>query len=136
MFGQEIQLQLTSSGHYCVDIRSAKNFEQKPYLLNSHEVLMINDKMNPSEEKKKLVKLHKQFGHSSFERQKNLLKNAGVVSSNTLEVLLEVCSSCEICLKYKKPNQKPTIGFPLATRLNETVAWIFMNLVTTYGIFI
>ena len=67
MFGQEIQLQLTSSGHYCVDIKSAKDFERKPYLLSSHEVLMINDEMNPSEKKKKLVKLHKQFGHSSFE---------------------------------------------------------------------
>ena len=67
MFGQEIQLQLTSSGHYCVDIKSAKHFERKPYLLSSHEVLVINDEMNPSEKKKKFVKLHKQFGHSSFE---------------------------------------------------------------------
>ena len=67
MCGQEIQLQLTSSGHYCVDIKSAKDFERKPYLLSSHEVLMINDEMNPSEKKKKLVKLHKQFGHRSFE---------------------------------------------------------------------
>ena len=33
IFGQEIQLQLTSSGHYCADIRSAKDFERKPYLL-------------------------------------------------------------------------------------------------------
>ena len=118
MFGQEIQLQLASSGHYCVDIKSAKDFERKPYLLSSHEVLMINDEMNPSEKKKKLVKLHKQFGHSSFERP----KNAGVVNSNTFELLHGVCSSCEICLKYKKPNQKPIVGFPLATRFNETVA--------------
>ena len=35
MFGQEIQLQLTSSGHYCVDIKSAKDFERKPYLLKA-----------------------------------------------------------------------------------------------------
>ena len=122
MFGQEIQLQLTSSGHYCVDIKSAKDFERKPYLLSSHEVLMINDEMNPSEKKKKLVKLHKQFGHRSFEWLKNLLKDAGVVNSNTFELLHEVCSSCEICLKYKKPNQKPIVGFPLATGFNETVA--------------
>ena len=121
-FGQEIQLQLTSSGHYCVDIKSAKDFERKPYLLSSHEVLMINDEMNPSEKKKKLVKLHKQFGHSSFERLKNLLKNAGVVNSNTFELLHEVCSSCEICLKYKIPDQKPIVGFPLAAGFNETVA--------------
>ena len=67
MIGQEIQLQLTSSGHYCVNIRSAKDFERKPYLLNTHEILIINDEMNPSEKKKKLVKVHKQFGHSSFE---------------------------------------------------------------------
>ena len=60
---------------------------------------MINDEMNPSEKKKKLVKLQKQFGKSSFERLKNLLKNAGVVNLNTFELLHEVCSSCEICLK-------------------------------------
>ena len=51
-----------------------------------------------------------------------MLKNDGVVSSDTFELLLEVCSSCEICLKHKKPNQKPVVGFPLATRFNETVA--------------
>ena len=83
----KIQLQLTSSGHYCVDIRSAKDSERKTYLLNSHEVFMINDEMNPSEKKKKLVKLHKNFGHSSFDRLKNLLRNAGVVSSDTFELL-------------------------------------------------
>ena len=96
MFGQVIHLQLTLSGHYCVDIRSAEDFERKPYLLNSHEILTINDEMNPSE-KKKLVKLHKQFGHSSFERLRNLLKDAVVASSDTFELLCEVCSSCEIC---------------------------------------
>ena len=30
MFGQEIQLQLTPSCHYCVDLRSAKDFERNP----------------------------------------------------------------------------------------------------------
>ena len=91
--------------------------------LSSHEqIFMISDEMNPSEKKEKLVKLHKQFGHSSFEQPKKLLKNAGVVSSDTFELLHEVCSSCEICLKHKKPNQKPIVGFPLATRFNETGA--------------
>ena len=54
MFGQEIQLQLTSSGHCCVDIRSIKDFERKPYLLNNHEILMVNDEMNPSEKKEEI----------------------------------------------------------------------------------
>ena len=30
MFGQEIQLQLTLSGHYCVDIKSAKTLRENP----------------------------------------------------------------------------------------------------------
>ena len=47
MFGQEIQLQLTSSGHYCVDIRSVNDFKRKLYLLSSHEILMINNEMSP-----------------------------------------------------------------------------------------
>ena len=50
------------------------------------------------------------------------MKNAGVVRSDTFELLREVCLSCEICLNHKKPNQKPIVGFPLATRSNETVA--------------
>ena len=58
MFGQEIQLQLTSSCHYCDDKRSAKDFDRKPHSLNSlnsHKILIINDEINPSNKKKKLI---------------------------------------------------------------------------------
>ena len=34
----------------------------------------------------------------------------------------ELDQSCEICLRYKKPNLRPTVGFSLAHDFNETVA--------------
>ena len=34
----------------------------------------------------------------------------------------ELDQSCEICLRYKKPNLRPIVGFSLAHDFNETVA--------------
>ena len=47
------------------------------------------------------LKLHHQFGHASANEHTN---------------------SCDTCIKLKRSPNKPAIGFPLATELNETVA--------------
>lgn len=90
--------------------------------VSEEEALVVTDDMTISEQKKVLVKLHKQFGHATADRLSQLLKNAGTCKSETLTLLQNVVDECEICFKYKKTTPRPVVGFPLASYYNETVA--------------
>ena len=61
MFNQPVELQFTSSGHYCIDIIGQENQDDTC----ESEVLIIDNNMDNKEKKKILIKLHKQFGHCS-----------------------------------------------------------------------
>ena len=67
------------------------------------------------------MKLHKQFGHPKSSRLINLIKTSGITDSIFLDSVKELDQSCEICLRYKKSNLRPIVGFSLAHDFNETV---------------
>ena len=115
MFQKPVQLNFTSSGHYCIDISG--KIESNPC-----EVLVFNENISPDERKRILEKLHKQFGHASKEKLIKLLQSSGVTDSNVVCQLDEIISKCDICLKYKRPSPKPAVGLPLATEFNGMVA--------------
>ena len=69
-----------------------------------------------------MIKLHKQFGHASYECSKSLLKNTGVSDQNTFEMLEHTCKECTTYLLFKKPPPCPAAGLQLASDFNETVA--------------
>ncbi|KAL5020643.1 hypothetical protein ScPMuIL_002273, partial [Solemya velum] len=112
MFEQPIMLQLTSSGHYCVDITGRDNFIPEE---TEQEVLVIEGDLSETEKWRILKKLHKQFGHASAERLTKLLKSAGTTDRSTLAMLQNITHDCEICAKLKKPTPRPVVGLPLAT---------------------
>ena len=122
MFKKPIKLEFTSSGHYCVKLRDepGKSFD----FANGEctDVLILTDDMTEDKQRTILTKLHRQFGHASFERLLKLLQNAGNTSSNVAKLLKEVVENCKICIKLKRPSPKPAVGFPLATDFNETIA--------------
>lgn len=115
MFNEPVELEFTSSGHYCVNILDTFQDE-----CAEDEVLVIEDNMTEKEKKKILIKLHKQFGHASADRLSQLLKSAGTSDANTLDVLQRVTEECEVCFLHKTPVPRPVVGFPLATEYNET----------------
>ena len=119
MFNQPVDLEFTSSGHYCVNI-----LRPDQAVNVGDEVLQVIDITHMSEDEKLkiLVKLHKQFGHASYERLAKLLKSTGRIDSETLKTLQKVCEDCKICLVNKKPAPRPVVGLPLATEFNEMVA--------------
>ena len=121
MFNQPIQLEFTSSGHYCVKILDTGG-KRGNTAMRSEEVLEVAQDLSPAEKEKILTKLHKQFGHASSERLAQLLRNAGTTDKETLNLLRTVCDSCEVCLINKRPPPKPVVGLPLATEFNEMVA--------------
>ena len=77
--------------------------------------------MSCVDKQKIVVKLRKQFGHTSVDRLTWLLKSAGTTDTETLGLLQVVVEKCEICAKHRKPSCKPVVGLPLATEHSETV---------------
>ena len=119
VFNRSLKLTTTESGHYCIPLAS-------PSLEESHvsTVLFINKLRNKSDcEKKKVAeKLHKQFSHPSAEKLHNFVRSAEITDKRFLKFLLEIPSSCEICLKFKRAKPRPVVGLPLATRFNQVMA--------------
>jgi hypothetical protein len=66
MFKQPVTLELTTSGHYCVNILD-KDITQSPCKneilmdLEHMEILTVTENMNTKEKHKVLLKLHKQL---------------------------------------------------------------------------
>ena len=111
------------SGHYCIPIFSFEHIDHE----NKSEVLLSMNGINSKEEKHKIAKkLHRQFGHPVSVKLVELLKNADI---NNKELCVIIEKITKECLKYKQTNKKknkkktnrPVVGFPLATEVNECV---------------
>ena len=81
MFGKQIQLGFTSSGHYTIPltpkVRAAADTKEVKVFFNVKE---LSDKT--IEDKKRMMnKVHKTFGHPSAERLKKLIKEGGIEDS-------------------------------------------------------
>ncbi|KAK6187111.1 hypothetical protein SNE40_005204 [Patella caerulea] len=118
MFNREIQLNFTSTGHYCIDITPTENGQNKFH----NEILLFEEVQSKEQKMTLLMKLHLQFGHASSERLKKLLKSAGNVDNSIIQLVDEATKDCEVCIQYKRPPKKPVVGLPQATEFNELVA--------------
>ena len=74
------------------------------------------------EKRKKIEKLHQQFGHPTSKRLIQLLKDAGVEDEICNVYAEEVSDACEICMKYKKTPSRPVVSVNMAKEFNEVVA--------------
>ena len=74
IFDKKIELYFSSSGHYCIDIYP-RNGETDNY----EEVMILEIDLSEIEKKSQVIKIHKQFGHTSIENIKKLINNAGLI---------------------------------------------------------
>ena len=74
MFHEPVELNYTSTGHYCIDISG----KQETKYNKESEILFLEGKVNESEKKQTILKLHKQCGHASTANLKKLMQNAGI----------------------------------------------------------
>ena len=58
--------------------------------------------------------------HSTSMKQVELLKDENVEDDKLLRIINDI--NFEICQRYKKPQQKLTVSFPICKTLKETVA--------------
>ena len=119
MLKMKIPFRCTSSGHYYIPIT-------KPLLdkCKFKHILFIKEisSKNMAEKIKIATKLHRQFYHPNSKKLCNLVKNAGVTDPEFIKILQTLPSSCEVCIRYKKTEPKPIVGFTLGSYFNENVA--------------
>ena len=116
---KKILLSYTLSGHYYIHIT-----EPLPDKRKFKHILFIKEISfkNTAEKIKIATKLHRQFCHPSSKKLCNLVKNAGVTDPEFIKILQTLPSSCEVCIRYKKTEPKPIVGFTLGSYSNENVA--------------
>ena len=116
IMGQEVALNLTTSGHYCIPIdKSVEVLVEKVFAVKL-------DNLNTQERYKTLLKLHRQFAHPPTKRLAALLKDAGIWKVDYEKDLDQIKNRCELCKVYAKTPSRPVVGMPMASKFNEKVA--------------
>ena len=118
VFGTTLPMLQTRSGHPVLRVQPNlnKSFEEA--------LLVTNFKTGTrAEQRKGMIKLHRQFGHMPVERFVGFLKSTGVEWHPEMEQdLREIMDGCVGCLQRKRNPDLPAVAMPMATRFNEKVA--------------
>ena len=119
ILGQEVQLKLTTSGHFALPLSTMLlDGPVKPKVV-LHSVTLNN--CTRAQKISKAIKLHRQFAHASKEKLKELVKNSKFKDNEFLSIINEVCENCEVCKKFKRPPLRPIVSMPLGKHFNDTV---------------
>ena len=74
------------------------------------------------QKEKQILKIHKQFGHSSSSSVKKIIHNAGALDYELSKIIDDVISKYDICIKYRKPSPCPVVDYARVTTFNETIS--------------
>ena len=112
---------VTESGHYCLPLSRTIDGPHSPEMKILFSTPIKDD--DPTDvNRKKILKLHKQFSHPHPDKLQTLLKNARNVSKETMDTVVDISKNYDVCKRYKHNPPRPAVSFPLATQVNETVA--------------
>ena len=72
--------------------------------------------------KRKAEKLHWQFAHASKEKLISLVRGSKTFNNKEfLDLIQDVCDSCSVYLRLRKPPLQLVVGLTLGNRFNDTV---------------
>ena len=73
------------------------------------KLLSIENTEEKSKNEKKYIasRLHQQFEHPPGASLIDLIKTAGISDQDLLDMVEDLDKSCEICMRYKRPNSRP-----------------------------
>ena len=113
ILGVSINLNCTSSGHYCVPIVSRE--------IDAESVCAVKlENLDSKQRYNTIFKLHRQFAHPSQKRMKGLMQDAGVWRNEYEADMEHIYHNCQLCKVFKTVT-KPAVALPLASRFNERV---------------
>jgi len=116
IFGKDVALNLTTSGHYCIPIDKTESIP-----VASVCAVKLDD-MDAKKRYSTLLKLHRQFAHPPTNRLVALLKDANAWNNEFLPTLSDIRDKCDLCKMYAKTPAKPAVAFPMGQKFNEAVA--------------
>ena len=97
-------------------------------------VLMLFEDKSPAKKKADIVKLHRQFGHSSTNNLKKLLRNANLLNKELENLIDIVVKECEVCCRRRKRLLLNQLSVYQNLPVSMTVSqWIFMSWHPTHG---
>ena len=114
VLSKSMKLKTSSSGYYLLPLFPN---DGKYNALESTLALMATKDVICE---KNLQKLHVQLAHCSKNALERLLRNADL--SFDSQKIGAVIEKCHVCAKNSKPDPKPVVGLPMATKWNEIVA--------------
>ena len=123
MFGKNIELIFTSTGHYVVPLNRncwrahSSSIDNDIFISSSIDIPAAK-----SDKQKIAMKVHKQFSHAYGSRLKKLFEDGGVTDNEMLKIISEIDDKCDTCMKFKKPPLKPVVCLPMAKVFNQSVA--------------
>ena len=127
LFGTEINLQHTSSGHYCIPIAPKQvvinNDVESGAPVNLYLTIENLDTKSKEEKQSIAVKLHKQFGHPvDSSKLKGIVQDAGIKDDELMKYIDEVTEECDVCNRYRKARARPVVSLSLAKEFNGCLA--------------
>ena len=140
---------------YCIPLSKNKlEIEKRDSEHISNQLVLICS--SPLEMKKEAIKLNCQFCHCGAEKLKDLTNLSMIAKTDKklmrdivdditstcdicikykktdkklmIDIVDDITSTCDICIKYKKTRPQPAVGLPMASNFNETVAMDLANI--------
>ena len=75
---------------------------------------VIEESADSAEIEKKIIKLHKQFGHPVKEKMLTLLNDGGFNIGKYSNIIKELYKNCETCLLFRNTPDTPVVSIPEA----------------------
>lgn len=78
--------------------------------------------LTPKEKRKKAMKLHRQFSHTSKEKLYKLVKGSKDFNdAEFLKIIWKYCVPCKVCMRYKYVPLCPVVALLMADKFNQIV---------------
>ena len=111
-------INISISGH-CVEIYPNASKYNNKNKGTVQDIFFLEETLSKKQKEKQILKIHKQFGHSSSSSIKKITQNAGALNSELSKIIDNVIS---IFSKYQKSSPPPVIGLAKASTFNETIS--------------
>ena len=114
VFGQPKQLNRTSSGHLSLPLSNPSHTIERAFVVSLESA-------EPEVMKKRLLHIHKQFGHPTQDKFTELLKDCVKWKSEYGVALDEIYKNCDRCKEFARTPSRPVVAMPMAKTFNEKV---------------
>ena len=109
---EKIPLLRLPTGHIAINLLPKGDLHNESLVLTAIKDL----------DQKDITKLHRQFSHCREERLTELLAKAGHESKAVKDLVRQVCSSCEVCVRYGRAPARPIVSLPLSNHFNDVIS--------------